>query len=79
MENQTSKANTAAAKMPALTHWRDRTKPWSPQQSDVVAWLVSQPDIANAVFQIAQQSGAIVFDPFTETWSGRYYQAGDSH
>lgn len=57
--------------MPPLTHWRDRTKPWAPDQSDVLAWLISQPDIANAIFQQFQQSGAIVFDPFTETWSGR--------
>lgn len=57
--------------MPPLTHWRDRTKPWDPDQSDVLAWLISQPDIANAIFQQFQQSGAIVFDPITETWSGR--------
>lgn len=78
MKNQTSKANTAAAQMPALSHWRDHTKPWTPEQSDVIAWLVAQPDIANALFQKFQQAGAITFDPFTETWSGRDHQAGQS-
>lgn len=74
MKNQTSKANTAAAQMPELSHWRDRTKPWTPEQSDVIAWLVSQPDIANALFRKFHQAGVIVFDPFSETWSGRDHQ-----
>ena len=74
MKNQTSKANTAAAQMPKLSHWRDHTKTWTPEQSDVIAWLVSRPDIANALFQKFQQAGVIVFDPLTETWSGRDHQ-----
>lgn len=75
MKTPTStKANCAASKMPPLAHWRDHTKPWAPDQSDVIAWLVSQPDIANALFQKFQQSGAITFDPFTEMWSGCDYQ-----
>ncbi|GDX10177.1 hypothetical protein LBMAG57_19490 [Verrucomicrobiota bacterium] len=32
----------AMADMPALTHWRDRTVPWTPEQSDVIAWVIER-------------------------------------
>jgi hypothetical protein len=35
------------ADMPALTHWRDRSVPWTPEQSDVLAWVVERfPDLS---------------------------------
>lgn len=70
MRNQTSKANTSASQMPPLTHWRDRSKPWAPEQSDVVAWLASQPEIANSILLKFSKSDAITFDPSTGLWSG---------
>lgn len=37
----------AMADMPALTHWRDRSKDWTPEQSDVLAWVVERfPDLS---------------------------------
>lgn len=70
MKNQTSKANTAAAQMPELSHWRDRSNPWTPAQSDVITWLASQPEIANSILLKFSESGAITFDSSTGLWSG---------
>lgn len=37
----------AMADMPELTHWRDRGRPWTPEQSDVIAWVVERfPDLS---------------------------------
>lgn len=37
----------AMADMPALTHWRDRGRPWAPEQSDVIVWVFERfPDLS---------------------------------
>lgn len=66
----TGRTQIAASKMPPLTHWRDRSSPWTPTQSDVIAWLASQPEIANSILLKFSQSGAITFDSATGLWSG---------
>ena len=32
----------AMSDMPELTHWRDRGRPWTVEQSDVIAWVFEQ-------------------------------------
>ena len=57
-----------ARKMPRLKHTvGDR---FDIRSSEVVKWLVNQPDIMQKVFNFAQNSGVIVYDPNTGEWRG---------
>ncbi|MDR1011576.1 MAG: hypothetical protein LBM04_10735 [Opitutaceae bacterium] len=67
---QRTRAFECARAMPPLTHWRDRSQPWTPAQSDVVAWLASQPSIASYIFNRAADAGAIVYDVERKLWRG---------
>lgn len=64
----------ALAEMPALTHWRDRSREWTPEQSDVVAWMVKQPAVLQAASSWLMRAGirreVIRYDAETETWVG---------
>lgn len=62
-----------ARQMPALRH---RTcEPFDITESEAAAWLCSQPDVMDAVFDKAKQKGFIVFDPATRTWRGVDHEA----
>lgn len=69
-EKQTSQFFKIASKMPKLLHWPDRTEPFSYEKSEVCEWLLSHPEAMMAIFDKARNSGAIIFDPETETWKG---------
>jgi hypothetical protein len=65
-----SYAIKAASVMPELSHWKDRSKPWTPDQSEVMQWLISQPAISNWVLSLITKEGAIGYDPELKTWKG---------
>jgi hypothetical protein len=65
-----TKAFTAASAMPELSHWRDRSQPWSPAQSDVLAWLISQPEIASFLLSKMANAGVLTYIPAKKTWVG---------
>jgi hypothetical protein len=59
----------AARHMPQLTHRR----PWEAfdtHKSLALDWLVNQPGVRQAVFDLARESGAIEYNPETRTWVG---------
>lgn len=68
-----------------LTNWRDRTQEWSPEQSDVNAWILDRlydyteygevpymrkMPYANYISKEAKKGFYIVFDKETKLWSG---------
>ena len=54
---------TCTRKMPRLKHTvGDR---FDIRTSEVVKWLVNQPDIMQKIFNFAMNEGAIVYDPDT--------------
>jgi len=66
-----SKPYLAACSMPpGLSHHPDRSQPFNITQSEVVSWLIQQPDILAFIFSKASQSGAIKFDIPSQTWAG---------
>lgn len=61
--------------MPALTHWRDRTQPWTPEQSDVLAFVkaacaVADYTMAEHIARLAMRLEAIIFNRETKLWQG---------
>jgi hypothetical protein len=67
---KSSKAFEAASKMPTgLVHKPDED--YDPAKSEVVAWLISQPEIQNYLFSKCNTTGALVFDQETKTWRGK--------
>ena len=63
----------AMADMPELTHWRDRSVPWTPAQSDVIPWIVALGvDLADAqrILPAARVKGVVEFLPARNLWRG---------
>ena len=63
------------ADMPELTHWRDRSVPWTPAQSDVLPWIVGLnlgADMAEAqkIMAEGKTKGVIEFLPERKIWRG---------
>jgi hypothetical protein len=63
------------ADMPELTHWRDRSKDWTPEQSDVIPWIVGLnlgADMAEAqkIMAEGKTKGVIEFLPERKIWRG---------
>ena len=54
----------------AKVNWPDRGQPFDIAKSEVVGWLISQPEIQDWLFERLKESQAIVFDAATRTWSG---------
>jgi hypothetical protein len=63
-------ASRAASVMPQLSHSIEGAE-FDIRQSEVVQWLINQPEILQAAFEWYRSIGAIVFDPETKTWKGR--------
>ena len=65
-----SKAFGVGSLMPrGLKHWPDKDQPFDPRESEVIRWLISQPEILKYL-AMKFTSGAIIFDHTTETWRG---------
>ena len=65
----------AMADMPELTHWRDRTVPWTPEQSDVIPWIVAlglgaDMKEAQKIMAEGKTKGVIEFLPERKIWRG---------
>ena len=72
MKNKRSTRWSVAKQMPPLRH-SFPGQPFDVLKSEVVAWLVNQPEIAQLVFDSAKDRGEIVYDPGTGTWRGAEY------
>ena len=60
--------------MPKLSHWPDRPEPYSPERSQVLAYI-SEGYGANLresdrIFQAAKHAGVVLFDKATKLWRG---------
>lgn len=70
------KAYSCAAEMPPLHHkWKG--EPYDVMESEVVEWLVEQPEVRERVFYEARQSGMIEYDRETGEWVGSDFYGGD--
>jgi len=56
--------------MPVLRHWPHRDKPFKFEDSEVVKWLMQQPEVMEKAFEHARSSGMIVFNQETKDWKG---------
>ena len=63
-----SKAYAVICQMPPLEHWPDKTQPFCWEDSEVVQWMMKQPEVMKYLFEKAHQSEAMVFDG--ECWAG---------
>jgi len=63
------------AYMPVLNHWPDRPEPFTPERSQVLAWIQDRYHcdlhVAHKIFDSARNKGVLVFDPETRIWSGK--------
>ena len=62
-----------AQQMPPLVHNVSRKfgEPFDIMRSEVVDWLICQPEVRNALFDIVRESGYIKFDPISRRWYGK--------
>lgn len=68
---KTSKAYQVACTAPAgLVHWRGEEGPFDPRKSQVVNWLFSQPEVLNYIASKCINSGALVYDPESNSYTG---------
>jgi len=59
-----------ASKMPGKDHWPDRSVEFDYRNSEVVKWLLDQPEVWGWMFQKASDMGVLVFDASTKKWYG---------
>lgn len=64
------KLKSVVSKMPALSHWPDRSKPFAYSDSEIMRWLWSQHEVNHWLFSVLKDAGLIRFDPESKTWSG---------
>lgn len=57
-----------ARKMPRLKHKVGNK--FDVNTSEVIHWLVNQPEIMSKIFNMVQSRGLIVYDPDTREWKG---------
>jgi len=58
------------SKMPPLSHWPDKSKPFNYDDSEVCKWILSQPGFKRWVFDKARSGDQIIFDAEKEIWVG---------
>ena len=63
-----SKAYQCMCQMPSLRHTVGEE--FDIETSEAVQWLLAQPEIKQYVFNKANVSGAIIYDPESGSWSG---------
>ena len=61
-----------ARKMPALKHKNGNA--FDITKSEVCAWLIKQPDVAQKMFDMAMNRKVIKYDPETGKWQGADYE-----
>lgn len=73
MRVQRSKLLDAAKRMPKLRHSIPGQE-FKIQNSEVVKWLISQPEILNYVWNNIKNSGTVTYSAETGCWSGVDYE-----
>ena len=68
-----SKILKVAEKMPPLFH-RLPNEEYDVQKSEVISWLIRQPEVMNYVWNNIKSSGAIKYDHSTGKWTGVEYE-----
>ena len=61
-----------AKKMPPLRHSVPGLN-FDIAQSEVVGWLIKQPEIMQEIFDIARNRKVIIYNPETQKWQGVDY------
>jgi hypothetical protein len=64
------RAMRVAATMPECKH--SNVEPFDIHKSEVVKWLIAQPEILQAMFNFYHDRGAIVFDQEQRLWRGAW-------
>lgn len=67
---KSKKVSNAVRRMPALSHHRDKSEPFSNEKSEVMTWLVSQPEVRQWVMDHCREAGLIRFHAGTGLWHG---------
>lgn len=65
-----------AKKMPPLYHTLPGEK-FELEKSEVVKWLISQPDLLDFIFDRVKKHGHIIYNPETGKWHGVDYDEED--
>lgn len=60
-------------KMPPLRHKIGDT--FDVNTSEVISYMIAQPEVRQKLFDVANQRGVIIYDPKTKTWRGCDYDA----
>jgi hypothetical protein len=55
--------------MPSLRHW-DKTEPFNPAKSEVLAWLSRQPELLAWLWSRIKNRRLVTYDPLTQRWRG---------
>lgn len=71
LKERTLKLRDAFGGMPPLLHHPDKSIAFDWDDSEVVRWLLSRPESAEIVFNLARYSKAIVYCPRQGAWIGR--------
>ena len=64
-----------ARTMPPLRR-KKPDKPYSPENDEVIKWLVQHPDLLNYLFERLKVRGHIIFDKSSGNWQGADYCSG---
>lgn len=67
---KSKKVIASIEKMPELSHWPDRSKPFDIRTSDVATWIAAQPEVLQWLFVSAKAKRFIRFNADTQTWHG---------
>jgi hypothetical protein len=64
-----TKAEVVASKMPPLSHYPDQEQDFDIRKSQVVQWLIQQPEVLQSLFNYYKVR-SVKFNPITQKWSG---------
>ena len=78
MRTQRSKLLDAVKRMPELRH-SIPGKEFKIQNSEVIKWLIMQPEILNYVWNNIKQSGFVKYDSVTGKWTGIDFESEESN
>lgn len=67
---KSKRVQKAIESMPPLSHYPDRTQPFSWSDSEVVRFITSRPEVQQYLFEHAKEKGFISFDSTTLKWVG---------
>ena len=63
-----------ASRMPPLHHFLPE-QPFNISKSEVVRWMIEQPEIQQTIFNMARRHSMITYDLETHTWRGVHWRA----